>query len=47
MNDRYRFRVYHKPTNKIYNVYGLNDDFVFIDTLDTCEPLKREDCILL
>ena len=47
MQDRLKFRVYHKPTNKIYNVYGFNDDFVFIDTLDTCEPFFREDCILL
>lgn len=47
MQDRFKFKAYHKPTNKIYDVYGFNEHFVFIDTLDTCEPLKTEDCILL
>lgn len=45
--DRCKYRAYHIPTDEIYDVYGFNECFVFIDTLDTCEPLKADDCILL
>lgn len=45
--DRCKYRAYHIPTDEIHDVYGFNERLVFIDTLDTCEPLKADDCILL
>jgi uncharacterized phage protein (TIGR01671 family) len=51
MNDRFKFRFWHKPTNKMIDCYGFNKDFVFGDTLDgigtTYNPAKFEDCILM
>ena len=51
MENRFRFRVWHKPTNKMVDCYGFNKDFVFGDVLDgigtTYNPAKTEDCILM
>lgn len=51
MQDRLKYRFWHKPTNKMLDCYGFNKDFVFGDTLDgvgtTYNPAKFEDCILM
>ena len=51
MQDRFKFRFWHKPTNKMVDCYGFNKDFVFGDTLDGVgtdyNPAKFEDCILM
>lgn len=51
MQDRLKYRFWHKPTNKMLGCYGFNKDFVFGDTLDgvgtTYNPAKFEDCILM
>lgn len=51
MQNRLKFRFWHKPTNKMMDCYGYNKDFVFADTLDgvgtTYNPAKFEDCILM
>ncbi len=51
MQDRFKFRFWHKPTQKIMDCYGFNEDFVFGDTLDGVgteyNPAKFEDCILM
>lgn len=51
MQDRLKYRFWHKPTKKMLDCYGFNKDFVFGDTLDgvgtTYNPAKFEDCILM
>ncbi|MBR2526525.1 hypothetical protein IKE67_08695 [bacterium] len=51
MNDRFKYRFWHKPTKKMVNCYGFNRDFVFGDVLDgigtVYNPAKFEDCILM
>ena len=52
MNDRFKHRGFHKPTKKLFDVYGFNQEFVFKNTLDgvgasPCNPAKIEDCKLI
>lgn len=52
MGNNLKFRAFHKPTKRMFEVYGFNDDFVFEKTdngvyVGDCNPAKREDCILL
>ena len=51
MNDRFKFRFWHKPTEKMVDCYSYNSDFVFGNTLDGIgteyNPAKFEDCILM
>lgn len=51
MNDRFKFKFWHKPTKKMVECYGYNSEFVFGDTLDGIgteyNPAKFEDCILM
>lgn len=52
MEDRFKFRAWHKPTKKMFKVYGFNYDFVFEDTMDGVEttpynPARFKDCILM
>lgn len=51
MQDRFKFRFWHKPTKKMVGCYGFNPDFVFSDTFDgigtTYNPAKFDDCILM
>ena len=51
MQDRFKFRFWHKPTEKMIDCYGYNKDFVFGDVLDgigtTYNPAKFDDCILM
>lgn len=51
MQDRFKFRFWHKPTEKMVNCYGYNPDFVFGDVLDGIgteyNPAKFKDCILM
>lgn len=47
-----KFRAWHKPTQRIFPVYGFNKDFVFEDTLDgihvgKTNPAKRDDCVVM
>jgi len=52
VEDRFKFRALHKPTNRLFDVYGFNEHFVFENSLDgvgTSEtlPAKLEDCELM
>jgi len=52
MQDRFRFRAFHKPTKKMFEVYGFNEHFIFENSLDgigTSEtlPATFEDCELM
>lgn len=51
MQDRFKFRFWHKPTKKMMNVYSYTSDFVFGDTLDGIgteyNPAKFDDCVLM
>lgn len=51
MDNRFKFRFWHKPTEKMVKCYGYNRDFVFGDVLDgigtTYNPAKFDDCILM
>lgn len=42
--DRFKFRVYHKPTNKIYDLYGFSEHCCHTYT---GELFARKDCVLL
>lgn len=52
MNDRFKFRAWHKPTKKMFEVYCFTDKEVFENTLDgvgTCptNPANMNDCVLM
>ena len=52
MNDRLRFRAFHKPTKRMFDVYCFTDKHVFENTLDgvgtsPTNPANLEDCILV
>lgn len=51
MQDRLKFRFFHKPTNKMMPCYGYNEHFVFGDTMDGIyteyNPANFDDCILM
>lgn len=51
MQDRLKYRFWHKPTKKMIDCYGYNKDFVFGDVLDgigtVYNPAKFDDCILV
>lgn len=45
------FRGFHKPTGKIFPIYGFDAEHVFENTLDgvgvgETNPARREDCII-
>ena len=46
-----KFRCWHNPTQKMYDVYGFDNDNVYIDTLDSPEPgvniFPRQECALI
>lgn len=50
MKDRFRFRAWHKPTKKLFEVYSFNDELVFENTLDgvgsPTNPADIADCVL-
>ena len=51
MNDRFKFRAWHKPTKRMFEVYCFTDKHVFENTLDgvgtsPTNPANIEDCIL-
>ncbi len=46
------FRAWHKPTQRMFPVYGFNKDFVFEETLDGIHtgettPANRADCVVM
>lgn len=52
MNDRLKFRAYHKPTKRMFEVWTFNSDFIYQDTttlvnfdIDNC-VVKTVDCVL-
>lgn len=51
MKDRFKFRFWHKPTNKMLSGYDYNPQYVFADTLDGIgteyNPANFDDCILM
>lgn len=52
MDYRLIYRAWHKPTKRMFTVYGYNCDFVFEDSLDgiltsPTLPAKFEDCVLM
>ncbi len=51
-NHPIKFRAFHKPTKRMFPVYGFNKEYVFEDTLDgiystETNPARIEDCILM
>lgn len=51
MNERFRFRAWHKPTKKLFDVFSFTDEIVFENTLDgvgnsPTNPAKLADCVL-
>lgn len=51
MQDRFKFRFWHKPTQKMLACYGFNEHYTFADTLDGIgmeyNPCSTKDCILM
>lgn len=50
MNDRFRYRVYYKPHNKIYNVICLNCDSqneIIIEYKGSTSVVEWENCEIL
>lgn len=48
MDYRLIYRAWHKPTKRMFTVYGYNCDFVFESSLTASEPLiKMKDCVLM
>ena len=51
MQDRFKFRFWHKPTNKMLDCYGFNEHYTFANTLDGIgteyNPCATRDCELM
>lgn len=52
MTREIKFKAYHKPTKRIFDVYSFSADLVFEDSLDgigtsATFPAKRQDCVLM
>ena len=51
MQDKLKYRFWHKPTKKMMDCYGYNPEYVFGDTLDGVgteyNPAKFSDCVLM
>lgn len=52
MNDRFKFRAWHKPTKKMFEVYCFTDKEVFENTFDgigtnPTNPANMNDCVLM
>ena len=51
MEDRFKFRFWHTPSEKMLDCYGFNEHYTFADTLDGIgteyNPCKTSDCILM
>lgn len=50
MNDRFRFRAWHEPTKKMFEVHCFTAEQVFENTLDgvgtPTNPANTDDCVL-
>ena len=49
MNDRFKFRAFHKPTSKMYEVYSFDKDFIQATeslVVPSIKTLKNDDCVL-
>lgn len=52
MKDRFRFRAWHKPTKKMFEVFCFTDKEVFENTIDgvgarPTNPANIDDCVLI
>jgi uncharacterized phage protein (TIGR01671 family) len=52
MTREIKFKAYHKPTKRIFDVYSFTPELVFEDSLDgigtsATLPAKRKDCVLM
>ena len=51
MQDRFKFRFWHTPSEKMLDCYGFNEHYTFADTLDGIgteyNPCKTSDCVLM
>ena len=51
MQDRFKFRAWHKPTKQLFNVYSYSNDYVFGDNLNgigtMLNPAQFEACDLM
>lgn len=51
MKREIKFKCWHELTGEMYDVYGFNNDHVYIDTLDSPDPgvniFPRHECELL
>lgn len=51
MQDRLKYRFWHKPTNKMMDCYGFNEHCTFANTLDGIgteyNPCATKDCVLM
>ncbi len=51
MDNRFKCRVWHTPSEKMLDCYGFNEHYTFADTLDGIgteyNPCKTSDCILM
>lgn len=52
MSRPFNYIAWHKPTKKMFKVYGISGDYIFEDTLDglftsPTNPAALEDCTLL
>lgn len=53
MNDRFKYRAYHKPTKRLFEVWDFTPEYVFEDDevngvgVTPTNPARMEDCILL
>ena len=51
MKDRFKFRFWHTPSEKMLDCYGFNEHYTFADTLDGIgteyNPCKTSDCVLM
>jgi len=51
LNIRFKFRAWHKSTNRMFNIYSLSPDYIFEDTLNgvgnSTVPAKTKDCEIM
>ena len=52
MNNRFKFRAWHEPTQKMFEVHCFTDTQVFENTLDgvgatPTNPANMDDCVLM
>lgn len=51
MNDRFKFRAWHKPTKRLFEVWSFTPEYVFENDEvngvgSPTNPARMEDCVL-